>query len=166
MPHLLKDTVHPQWIQCFNAPRLLLSVMTDCCSLSGHQCCLSLLRAPPGSDRETAGPRPRIRRTLKWHWIGCLVAMSCTCTSLESSYLVQVTSHPLPLILFRLQLGQSHSKLGFQLELKHILRTCCTANGSSPHHWLPFQDLMNKRGINSSQPSHSCSCFLLRSPWF
>lgn len=41
-----------------------LSVMKDCCSLSGHQRCPSLLRAPPESDQETAGP---VRRTRKFH---------------------------------------------------------------------------------------------------
>lgn len=51
-----KKTNIPDTPNCYNSPRLLLSVTTDCYSLSGHRRCRLLVRAPPGSDQETAGP--------------------------------------------------------------------------------------------------------------
>lgn len=54
--HLMATHANKHTTNCYNCPRFLPSVMSDCCSLSAHQHCLSLLRAPPGSDQETAGP--------------------------------------------------------------------------------------------------------------
>lgn len=67
-----------QLLQHPKCPRLLLSVTTDCYSLSGHQHCPSHLRAPPGSDQETAGPGLRTRKfhlLTIWHRVGPLPAV-------------------------------------------------------------------------------------------
>lgn len=95
--------------------------MTDCCSRSGHQHCLSLLRAPLGSDQQIVGPAWRARNfhlLALWSAVWPLSEVKWN----PDHYLIQVTSHLLPLAFFCLQLRQRLSELGFQLERNQTFR--------------------------------------------
>lgn len=132
-----------------NCFRLLPSVTSGCYFLSVHRHCPSLLRALPEWDQETAGPGKSTKKK---------VNLLPTWPEFETyqqgnkkyHYLIQVTSHFLPLIFLCLQLGQSLCELSFKLgKQRAIIKDfrVLKPQGDTWKHHLLFSTAWSKRAF-------------------